>query len=129
MESIKLSVELPITANKLYSAWLSSKEHTLFTGAEAKLSNKVNGKYTAWDEYISGKNVELVPGKKIIQTWRTTEFADNAPDSTVELTFEEKNGKTTLHLYHHGLQKGDGKKYTDGWRDFYFEPMKVYFSN
>ena len=72
MESLKMKVVLPVKAEKLYKAWLNSKEHSLFTGAEATASPKVNGKFTAWDGYISGKNVELKPGKKIVQTWRTS---------------------------------------------------------
>ncbi len=127
MESLKMKIVLPVKADELYKAWLNSKEHTLFTGAEAKASEKVNGKFSAWDGYISGKNLELVPGKKIVQSWRTSEFADHAPDSTLEINFEEKAGKTTLQLYHHGLQKGDAKKYTDGWKQFYFDPMKEHF--
>ena len=128
MESLKMKIVLPVKADKLYKAWLNSKEHSLFTGAEAKASTKVNGKFTAWDGYISGKNLELNPGKKIIQTWRTSEFAEDAPDSKLEIKFEEKANKTTLHLSQTNLQKGDAKKYTQGWKDFYFIPMKNYFT-
>lgn len=127
MESLKMKIVLPVKADKLYKAWLSSKEHTLFTGGEAKVSAKVNGKFTAWDGYISGKNLELINGKKIVQTWRTSEFAEDAPDSILEIKLEEKAGKTTLHLSQTNLQKGDAKKYTQGWKDYYFTPMKDYF--
>jgi activator of HSP90 ATPase len=127
MESLKLSITLPVKAEKLYKAWLNSKEHTKFTGAEAKAGAKVNAKHSSWDGYIWGKNLELKANKKIVQTWRTTEFAEASPDSTLEITLEEKAGKTKLNLYHHGLQKGDAKKYTKGWKDFYFTPMKNYF--
>jgi len=127
MESLKVSVTLPVKAEKLYKAWLSSKEHTRFTGAGAKASTRLNAKHSSWDGYIRGKNLELKPGKKIVQSWRTSEFADDAPDSILEITFEEKAGQTKMSLYHHHLQKGDAKKYTKGWKDFYFTPMKGYF--
>lgn len=127
MESLKMSVTLPVKADKLYKAWLTSKEHAAFTGGAAKISSKVGGKFTAWDGYISGKNTELKANKKIVQTWRTSEFPEDAPDSILEIDFEEKNGKTKLNLYHYNLQKGDAKKYRDGWRDYYFEPLKQYF--
>lgn len=128
MEKLKISVTLPVSAETLYNAWLSGKEQSAFTGAKATASKKINGKHSAWDNYITGKNIELIPNKKIVQTWRSVEFADDAPDSILELTFEEKvKGKTTLTLYHHNLQKGDAKKYTDGWKESYFEPMKEYF--
>lgn len=128
MESLKLSITLPVKAEKLYKAWLDSKQHSLFTGASAKASAKVNGKHSAWDGYISGKNIELKAGKKIVQSWRTTEFVEGAPDSILEVSFSEKAGKTKLDIYHHNLQKGDAKKYKQGWKDFYFTPMKHYFT-
>ena len=101
MERIKMSITLPVKASELYDAWLDSKKHTAFTGGDAHMSKKVNREFTAWDEYISGKNLELKDGKFIKQSWRTMEFKDDAPDSTLELTFEEKAGKTKLSLYHY----------------------------
>lgn len=127
MESLKLSITLPVKAEKLYKAWLNSKEHTKFTGSAATASTKLNGKHSSWDGYIRGKNVELKANKKIVQSWRTSEFAEDAPDSVLEITFEEKAGKTKMSLYHHHLQKGDAKKYTQGWKDYYFTPMKDYY--
>jgi activator of HSP90 ATPase len=128
MESLKLSITLPVKAEKLYKAWLDSKKHAAFTGGAAKQSAKVNAKHSAWDGYIWGKNLELKANKKIVQSWRTSEFAEDAPDSTLEISLKEKAGKTKLNIYHHGLQKGDAKKYKDGWKKHYFEPMKAYFS-
>lgn len=109
MEKIKLSVTLPVPAKTLYKAWLNSKSHTAFTGGAAKASTKIGGNFTAWDGYISGKNLELKENQFIKQSWRTVEFAKDAEDSILELSFTEKNGKTTLELYHHHLQSGDGK--------------------
>ncbi len=48
---------------------------------EAKCSNQEGGKFTAWDGYIAGKNIQLITNKKIIQIWRTSEFNDNDEDS------------------------------------------------
>lgn len=127
MEKIKLSITLPVTAKTIYKAWLSSKAHRVFTGGIAKMSSKLGGNFTAWDGYITGKNLELIENQYIKQSWRTLEFAEDVEDSILELSFHEKNGKTTIELYHHHLQPGDGKKYADGWQKHYFEPMKKYF--
>jgi activator of HSP90 ATPase len=129
MESIHLSITLPVSAEKLYKAWLNSKEHSAFTGGPATVSDKLKGTFSAWDGYISGENLELVANKKIVQSWRTVEFPKDAPDSILEISFTESAGKTKLTLHHRGLQKGDGKKYEDGWKEYYFEPMKSYFAS
>ena len=127
MEKIKLTVTLPAKPKEVYNAWLNSKEHTLFTGSEAKTSTKKGKPFTAWDGYISGVNMSLIEGKKIVQFWRTTEFSDNDADSLLELHFTEKGKKTLLTLIHSNIPKGDGNKYKDGWKEWYFKPMKEYF--
>ncbi len=116
-----------ISSKKLYTAWLSSKEHSAMTGGEANTSNVVGESFSAWDGYISGKNIELIPNTKIIQSWRTDEFSDKDKDSKIEITFKELNGETELTLIHSNVPK-DGEKYKQGWEDFYFTPMKNYFS-
>lgn len=126
-ESIRLTAEFPVTPDELYRAWLSSAEHTAFTGSEAVIFPKVGKEYTAWDEYISGKNLELYPGRKIVQTWRTSEFNEDDPDSKVVINFEIMPGGCMLVLEHSNIPDGDGQKYADGWEEFYFEPMRVYF--
>jgi len=129
MDKIKLTVTLPVSPKKIYDAWLNSKAHSAFTGGKASASSKVKGKFTAWDGYITGKNLELKAGKKIVQTWRTTEFPETAPDSLLEVSLAPKaGGKTTLTLVHTNIPKGQGKQYKSGWKEHYFEPMKAYFS-
>ena len=54
------------TTQEIYSAWLNSQPHTQMTGGEAKCSDKVGASFTAWDGYISGKNLELFENKKIV---------------------------------------------------------------
>lgn len=129
MDKLKMSVTLPATPQKIYDAWLNGREHARFTGGKASASSKVNGKFTAWDGYITGKNLELKNGRKIVQAWRTIEFPVDAPDSILEITFDKKpGGKTALTLRHTNIPRGQGKQYKSGWKEHYFEPMKEYFS-
>lgn len=127
-ESFKISTTLPATPKQVYKAWLSSKEHSAFTGDKAKASAKVGGKFTAFSGYIEGKNLELKPNKLIVQAWRTTEFPDGSEDSKLELTLEEVKGGTKLTLAQSKIPKGQGLRYEEGWKEFYFQPMKKYFA-
>jgi activator of HSP90 ATPase len=125
--SFKISDIFPSAPEKLYRSWLSSKEHSAFTGSPAKISSRAGGKFSAWDGYISGANVELVKGKRIVQRWRTTEFEKTDPDSLVVITFETVKEGTRLTLTHTEIPKGQTSDYLQGWKDFYFTPMKRYF--
>ena len=126
-DSIRLSAEFPVTPDEIYRAWLNSDEHTAFTGGEAFVKPKVGTTFSAWDEYITGTNLELIPGRKIVQSWRTTEFKDDDPDSRLEIRLEVIPGGCRLVILHTELPDGDGPKYEDGWEDHYFVPMRVYF--
>ncbi len=128
-ESIRVSTVLPTTPSLLYAAWLSSKEHSAFTGGgKATCSPRIGGKFTAWDGYISGANQALGPNKRILQSWRTTEFHASAPDSSLEVLLEEVRGDTKITLVHTNIPDGQGESYKQGWLDYYFEPMKEYFT-
>ena len=122
-----VSAIIPASPQEVYHAWLSSKGHSAMTGSAASVSDQVGGEFEAWDGYIHGKNIELVPNPRIVQAWRTSEFSDDEPDSQIEITLEPVEGQTKLTLKHTGLPPHGGQ-YEDGWVESYFEPMKAYFS-
>ncbi|HUI29978.1 MAG TPA: SRPBCC family protein [Candidatus Acidoferrales bacterium] len=126
-QSFKISTTLPATAKRIYSAWLSGKEHAAFTGERARVDPKVGGRFTAFGDYIKGTNLELQPNKKIVQAWRTTEFPADGEDSRLEVTLERVDGGTKLTLTHSNIPDGQADSYKDGWKKFYFKPMKEYF--
>lgn len=97
------------------------------TGSAAKVDGKIGGKFTAWDGYIFGSTLALEPDQQIVQAWRASEFADDDPDSLVELSLKETKGGTKLTLIHTQIPTGQEDSYRQGWEDFYFKPMKAYF--
>jgi activator of HSP90 ATPase len=117
---------IPVEPEQLYSAWLSSEEHTNMTGSPAKVSNVVGGEFEAWDGYIEGVNAELEYPNRIVQRWRTTEFSDEDPDSRLEIQFSQEENGTRITIRHSQLPE-HGMQYKQGWIDAYFTPMKAYF--
>ena len=129
MESkFTISEVIPATPEQIYQAWLSTKGHSTMTGSPAEVEARVKGKFTAWDGYIFGETLELKPNQRIVQAWRTTEFPEGSPDSHVEILLEAVNGKTKITINHSNIPKGQAEDYKQGWQDFYFKPMKEYFS-
>jgi activator of HSP90 ATPase len=96
------------------------------TGGAAEASAEVGGEFTAWDGYIWGKNLELEPGKRILQSWRTQDFETSDADSKLEIVLEAVPQGTKLTLKHTNIPDA-GTGYKDGWVEYYFEPMKAYF--
>ena len=126
--SIKLSAALQASPEQIYGAWLNSKEHSAFTGGKAKATLKKGGKFSAWNDYISGKNLELEPFKRIVQSWRSADFPVDAKDSLLEIILEKAGRGTKITLIHSNIPEGQAESYKKGWKDFYLVPMKKYFS-
>lgn len=127
-DSIQLSTVLPAAPEDIYLGWLSSREHSAFTGSPAQIDSRLGGKFTAWDGYIQGTTLELEPYQRIVQSWRTTEFPAGSPDSRLEVQLEAVEGGTKLTLIHTEIPDGQGQTYYSGWEDFYFKPMMEYYS-
>ncbi|MBI2165711.1 MAG: SRPBCC domain-containing protein [Chloroflexi bacterium] len=126
-ETIQVSAVIPASVERIYKAWLSSKEHGAFTGGSAEVDPRVDGEFTAWDGYIQGKTIELEPYSRIAQTWRTSDFPSGSADSRLEVLLEKAKGGTKITLVHTNIPDGQGKNYQQGWLEYYFEPMKKYF--
>ncbi len=110
----------------VYDAWMSSEEHAAMTGGEAKIDPRVGGAFTAWDGYIEGRTIALEAGRRIVQSWRTSEFEPDDPDSEIEVTLEPIADGTKITLRHSKIPDGQSG-YEQGWRDNYFDPMREYF--
>ncbi len=128
-ESFEVSTFFPtISAELIYRSWLDSDEHSAFTGSPAQIDPGVGGKFTAWDGYIYGKTLEAEPFQRILQTWRTTEFPEQSPDSQLEILIEEVDDGVKVTLIHTDIPDGQAEDYRQGWEEHYFEPMQRHFS-
>jgi len=115
------------TPEKVYKAFLSSREHGKFTGSQAKISARRGAKFTTWDGYISGKNLSLEKGKKIEQEWRTTEFPEGYPDSILKISLKKKGDSTELSMIQSKVPASQVKRYDEGWHTSYWKPLEAYF--
>lgn len=124
---IEVSRIFPTTPERLFEAWLDADEHARFTGSAASAED--DGKFVAWDGYIQAKTLEAERPSRIVQSWRTTEFDEEHPDSVLELRFEEVPEGTRMTLRHSELPPGQADTYAAGWEEYYFAPMSRYFAD
>ena len=87
--TIKQKIIVQAEPEAVYDAFMDAKKHSAFTGSKATVEAKVGGKFTAWDGYISGKNLDLEKGKRIVQEWVNTDWPEGYPPSRLELTLKK----------------------------------------
>jgi activator of HSP90 ATPase len=126
---IEQTVSFNATPAKLYELFMNSAKHSAATGMPAKVSRKVGGKWSAFGGMILGKNLLLIPNRRIVQAWRSSEWKKADPDSLLVVGFEKAAGSdTTVHLVHVGVPSYDHQGVTQGWVKFYWDPWKVYLA-
>jgi activator of HSP90 ATPase len=115
------------TPSALYELFMDSDKHSAATGAPAKISRKIGGKWSAFGEMICGKNLALLPNQMIVQTWRSTAWKKADPDSILVAQFEKSAiGAATVYLTHIGVPEHDHKGVTQGWINYYWDPWRKY---
>jgi activator of HSP90 ATPase len=127
-EGLTVFAEFPISPRRFYEAWLDEKDHAAFTNYPAEIDPREGGEYSVSAGYITGKTLKLEPYTRIVQAWRTTDFAPEDPDSELEILIQPLAYGCQVILNHSNLPDGSADMYEEGWEDYYFAPMQGYFS-
>jgi len=125
-EQLQLKTLIGASPRKVYDAWIDPRRHADFTSSRTTGGTGVGEPFTAWDGYIQGVHLELVPGRRIVQAWRTTEFPAGSQDSRLEILLMPEAGKTRLTLVQTNIPDGQAEQYRQGWVDLYFAPLRKY---
>ncbi|HUP56750.1 MAG TPA: SRPBCC family protein [Bdellovibrionota bacterium] len=124
-KNIRQSVTLPARPNVVYRALMTSKGHAAFTGGAARIDAKIGGKFSVYDGYITGVNVELARDRRIVQAWRGSDWPKGAYSiATFELE-PTRDGKTILTFTQTGVPDEFHADIKKGWKDFYWKPMAL----
>jgi len=109
---------------------MDEKKHAAFTSSEVSMSTEPNGKFSVFDGYCHGYNIELIEGKKIVQAWHFTE--EGWPEdhfSTCTFLFKPVGKKTKLTFLQTNVPEQIAASLKSGWKEIYWGPMKAYLSH
>ncbi len=120
------SVTFKASPEELFSMFTESKKHSAATGAPASVSSKAGAKWTAFGGMLLGKNLAVIPGKMIVQAWRSSHWHDIDLDSILILNFSPAPGGGRVDMVHAAVPQHDHKGVTKGWPRYYWVPWKAY---
>ncbi len=124
--TIRQTVTFKAKPHDVYEMLMDSRKHAKFTGSKCTISRKVGGKFSISDGYINGENLELTQDKKIVQLWQPDE--DCWPKdhySRVMFSIKVVKGGSRLVFTQSGVPVGCGDRFDDGWREYYWAPMRA----
>jgi uncharacterized protein YndB with AHSA1/START domain len=92
---------------------------------KTEIDAKVGGAFSFFGGYVSGINVELVPGERIVQVWRAGSWKPGEY-SIAKFVLTEDGTGTKLIFDHTGFPQGTAEHLAAGWNENYWEPLAKY---
>jgi len=93
----------------------------------AEISHEAGGAFKLFGGYITGRQVELVPGERIVQAWRTGGW-DPGIYSIAKFELVEQGSRTKIIFDHTGFPQGKAEVLASGWKAHYWEPLEKLLS-
>lgn len=122
-KTIRQTVRFKASPREVYELLMDSKKHQALSGEKAIISTKVAGKFRAWNGHITGFNLVLKPGAKIVQAWRATGWWPDHYSIAVFDIQKTKDG-SLLRFTQIGIPPHRYSGHYRGWIEAYWTPMK-----
>lgn len=129
-KDLKQEVFFEAAPEEVYEILMDAEMHGDFTRSEVEMDPVVNGEFSVFEGYCQGRNLELIPGKKIVQEWNFAE--DGWPEDYFTIcTFDlsDFEGGTKLIFIQKGIPSDSYEALRVGWEEYYWEPMKEYLED
>jgi activator of HSP90 ATPase len=123
-KNIEHTILFHATVKEVYDALMKGKNHSQFTGATAKIRAKAGAAFSCYGSYITGLTLELKPGKRIVQAWRSKDWPEGYYSTVTFALAEKSGGATQLHFTQIGVPADDYAEKNKGWRTHYWQPLK-----
>jgi uncharacterized protein YndB with AHSA1/START domain len=102
------------------------------TGMPAEISDREGDAFSAFGGRVEGRQIELVPGERVVQAWRFGAEHETPWDpgvySTVRFTLEPAGDATRLVIDHTGIPEQWVEHISGGYPTFYEDPIARFFN-
>ena len=126
---VQQSVVLPASPRALYALYLSPRAHGAITGGKIRISARAGSRFDAFGGALSGRMLHTVPGRLIVQAWRSRAFHKGDHDSTLVLRFlPAGRNRCRIDLVHVNVPSHDYRGVSEGWKNYYWKPWRKYLA-
>jgi activator of HSP90 ATPase len=107
----------------IYDALTSATAFAALSGSPAELDTSAGSSFSLFGGQILGRNVELIPGQRIVQAWRVAGWEPGLY-SLVRFELTAEGSGTQLSFDHTGFPPESVAELDSGWHAMYWEPLK-----
>ena len=125
MKTFKKSFKINTEPADIYSAITNPFTIELWSGYHAVMSTEPGSEFSLWDGDITGKNLEFVQDKKIVQEWY---FGDRVEKSIVTIIITPDRNDSIVTVEQTNIPDDEFDNIAEGWREYYFGAIKDFFN-
>jgi activator of HSP90 ATPase len=125
MKTFKKSFRINTEPSDIYSALTNPYTIELWSGYPAEMSTEPGSEFSLWEGDISGRNIEFVPDRKIVQEWY---FGDQEEKSIVTITIFPDRENSSVTVEHTNIPDEEFDDIAEGWREYYMGAIKNFFN-
>jgi activator of HSP90 ATPase len=89
------------------------------------MSEEPGAEFTLWEGDISGRNLEFVKDRKVVQEWY---FGDQEEKSIVTIDIRPEGENSSVTVEHSNIPDDEFEQIAEGWREFYMGAIAGFFS-
>jgi uncharacterized protein YndB with AHSA1/START domain len=123
-KTIKQKVKFRASPERIFRLLVDSKMHAALTGEKATIGRRVGDAFSTRNGHVSGIIVDLVPGERVVQAWRTRDFPVGIFSMATFQLCGTEDGGTELVLTHRGVPKHLIPAIEQDWRESCWGPIK-----
>jgi activator of HSP90 ATPase len=124
MKDLRKYYRIKGAPEEVYAALTNPFSITLWTGAEAIMTEEEGSEFSLFGGDISGINLSFEKDQKIKQEWF---FGDQEDKSIVTITLRPDKHFTKVELHHTNIPDEVFEEMEHGWNTSYFGSLKEFF--
>ena len=124
MKDFKKYYIIPEEPDIVYQALTNAATIQLWTGQPAVMSTEPGSEFSLWNGDITGRNLEFIENKKIVQQW---DFDGQDEESIVAITLHPHKQGTSVELRHSNIPDEAYEDISDGWSQTYFRELGMFY--
>jgi activator of HSP90 ATPase len=125
MKTFKKTFKINAEPSDVYSAITNPYTIELWSGYPAQMSIEPGSEFSLWEGDITGKNLEFVQDKKIVQEWY---FGDQVQKSIVTILISPDRENSLITIEHTNIPDEEFNGIAEGWKEYYFDAISNFFN-
>jgi activator of HSP90 ATPase len=125
MKTFKKTFRINAEPSDIYSAITNPYTIELWSGYPAEMSTEPGSEFSLWEGDISGKNIEFIQDKKVVQEWY---FGEQTEKSIVTISIVPDGENSQVTVEHSNIPDEEFNNIAEGWREYYIGAIMTFFN-